>query len=377
MKFNTNYFVYLLVAHMELVAAMAPPEYLNCNNRPTDALGFENGQFSVDWFLDMYRKSDLDGPFENRCVFYTKIVHGFDHRKSTPDLVWDFCDQQNAKTGQSLSCGMISIWDAWPGWLFDPRGYGKYAWVESDDNQNSPLRDIMSDPAKRLQYFKAMSTAFGLLCGGRVWLVTKDPRKNLKGVSYDTIFIQDENPALNNQEAKKKIEAPEFEFGTQIDQNLQEPPEAISKFWPGLLIPPPPRSKPNRRSARGDDFRGAGEEMHTGTNTSTITAYIVSGCEISPDAMENYDSLPRIEQRKAHHTLPAAEPLDIGGSKYARLVNMLVPNLIGAPTTGTLRSRVDDRLKGVQLAQETGPFEEWHPDVRELVPDIEDDQMRQ
>jgi len=56
---------------------------------------------------------------------------------------------------------------------------------------------------------------------------------------------------------------------------------------------------------------------------------------------------------------------------------MLVPNAINGPTTGTFRSRAKDRLTGERLAEETGPLEEWRPNVQELVQGIEDDQMRQ
>jgi hypothetical protein len=56
---------------------------------------------------------------------------------------------------------------------------------------------------------------------------------------------------------------------------------------------------------------------------------------------------------------------------------MLVPNLIGQPTTGTFYSRVRNRLGGERLAQETGPLEEWYPDIQELTQRIEDDGMKQ
>ena len=55
---------------------------------------------------------------------------------------------------------------------------------------------------------------------------------------------------------------------------------------------------------------------------------------------------------------------------------MLVPNAINGPTTGTCRTRAKDRLTGDRLAQETGPLEEWYPDMQELVQSIEDKQMR-
>jgi len=56
---------------------------------------------------------------------------------------------------------------------------------------------------------------------------------------------------------------------------------------------------------------------------------------------------------------------------------MLVPNAINGPTTGTFRTRARDRLTGEELAQKTGPLEEWHPDIQELIQGIEDGQMRQ
>jgi hypothetical protein len=56
---------------------------------------------------------------------------------------------------------------------------------------------------------------------------------------------------------------------------------------------------------------------------------------------------------------------------------MLVPNLIGKPTTGNFYSRVESRLEGERLAQETGPLEEWHPDIQELTRWIEDEGMKQ
>lgn len=63
--------------------------------------------------------------------------------------------------------------------------------------------------------------------------------------------------------------------------------------------------------------------------------------------------------------------------RYARLVDMLVPNIIDAPASGTFHSRADNRLQAERLARENGSFEEWQPDVQKLTADIEDDKMRQ
>jgi hypothetical protein len=103
----------------------------------------------------------------------------------------------------------------------------------------------------------------------------------------------------------------------------------------------------------------------------------VSGYEISPESREEYDSLPRNEQWRAHRTLPAVDFFNDWTARYAKLVDMLVPNAINGPTTGTFRTRAKDRLTGARLAQETGPLEQWHPDVQGLVHSIEDDQVRQ
>jgi hypothetical protein len=56
---------------------------------------------------------------------------------------------------------------------------------------------------------------------------------------------------------------------------------------------------------------------------------------------------------------------------------MLVPNAVNGPTTGTFRTRAKDRLRGERLAQETGPLEEWRPDMQQLVQSVEDGQVRQ
>jgi hypothetical protein len=87
--------------------------------------------------------------------------------------------------------------------------------------------------------------------------------------------------------------------------------------------------------------------------------------------------LPRGEKWRAHRTLPAVDFFNSWSTKYARLVDMLVPNEVNGPTTGIFRTRAKDRLAGERLAQETGPLEEWRPDMRELVRGIEDDQVRQ
>lgn len=87
--------------------------------------------------------------------------------------------------------------------------------------------------------------------------------------------------------------------------------------------------------------------------------------------------MPRSEQWRAHRTLPAVEFFNNWSARYARLVDMLVPNATNGPTTGTFRTRAKDRTTGERLAQETSPLEEWHPDTQELVRVIEDDQARQ
>lgn len=110
--------------------------------------------------------------------------------------------------------------------------------------------------------------------------------------------------------------------------------------------------------------------------TGTITAYSASGYEIDP-FYDNYESLPECEKWQAHRTLPAADFLNIWSAQYARLVNMLVPSIIGQPTTGTLHSRARNRLEIECLAQETGTFKEWHPDMRELTERIKDEGMKQ
>lgn len=103
----------------------------------------------------------------------------------------------------------------------------------------------------------------------------------------------------------------------------------------------------------------------------------MSGYEISPEYREGYDSLRRGEQWRAHRTLSAVDFFNNWSTRYARLVDMLVPNAINGPTTGTFRTRAKDRLTGEQLAQETGTLEEWRPELQELVRGIEDDQVRQ
>lgn len=102
----------------------------------------------------------------------------------------------------------------------------------------------------------------------------------------------------------------------------------------------------------------------------------MSGYEISPESREEYDSLPRSEQWRAHRTLPAVDFFNNWSARYARLVDMLVPNATNGPTTGTFRTRAKDPNAGEQLAQETGPLEEWLPNTQELVRGIEDDQVR-
>lgn len=103
----------------------------------------------------------------------------------------------------------------------------------------------------------------------------------------------------------------------------------------------------------------------------------MSGYEISPDFREEYDSLPRSEQWRAHRTLPAVDFFNDWTARYTRLVDMLVPSAINGPATGTFRTRAKDRRTGERLAQETDPLEEWHPDLQALVHGIEDDQARQ
>ena len=53
-------------------------------------------------------------PFNNRCVFYTKMYRQSGNppvntdQKITPDVVWKFCDNDRAEKGDD--CGYISIW---------------------------------------------------------------------------------------------------------------------------------------------------------------------------------------------------------------------------------------------------------------------------
>lgn len=108
-----------------------------------------------------------------------------------------------------------------------------------------------------------------------------------------------------------------------------------------------------------------------------ITAYSTSGYEISCERREEYDQIPSSEKWRAHRTLPAAEFLNLWTAQYSRLVNMLVLNIIGGPTTGSFLTRARNPLSAERLAQETGPLEEWHPEMQELVQGIEDDQVRQ
>lgn len=103
----------------------------------------------------------------------------------------------------------------------------------------------------------------------------------------------------------------------------------------------------------------------------------MSAYEIFPEFREGYDDLPRSEQWRSHRTLPAVDFFNDWTTRYARLVDMLVPNAINAPTIGTFRTRAKDRLTGEKLVQETGPLEEWRPNAQELVQGIEDDQARQ
>ena len=103
----------------------------------------------------------------------------------------------------------------------------------------------------------------------------------------------------------------------------------------------------------------------------------MSGYDISYVFREEYDSLPSSEQWRAHRTLPAVDFLKGWTARYARLVEMLVPNAINGPTTGTFHTRAKDRLTGERLAHETGPLEEWHPDTQDLINGSEDDQARQ
>jgi hypothetical protein len=69
--------------------------------------------------------------------------------------------------------------------------------------------------------------------------------------------------------------------------------------------------------------------------------------------------------------------LNIWTAKYARLADMLVPSIFGGPTTGTFHTRAKNQATGEQLALETGPLEEWCPDMQELVQGIEDEEARQ
>jgi hypothetical protein len=102
----------------------------------------------------------------------------------------------------------------------------------------------------------------------------------------------------------------------------------------------------------------------------------VSGDEISPESREGYDSLPRSERWRAHRTLPAVEFFNDWSTRYAKLVDMLVPNATNGPTIGTFRTRAKDPTTGERLAQKTGPLEEWRPNTQDLVRGIEDDQVR-
>lgn len=76
-----------------------------------------------------------------------------------------------------------------------------------------------------------------------------------------------------------------------------------------------------------------------------------------------------------HRTLSAAELLNIWSDRYARLVDMLGPSVKRAPETGRFHTRFSLR-EGDEKAKETGPFEEWRPDIEDAVKDIEDPTMR-
>lgn len=103
----------------------------------------------------------------------------------------------------------------------------------------------------------------------------------------------------------------------------------------------------------------------------------MSGYEISPESREEYDSLPRSEQWRAHRTLPAVDFFNDWTARYTRLVDMLVPSAINGPTVGAFRTRAKDRHTGERLAQETGPLGEWHPDLQAFVHGIDKNQARQ
>jgi hypothetical protein len=105
--------------------------------------------------------------------------------------------------------------------------------------------------------------------------------------------------------------------------------------------------------------------------------YSVSGYEISSESREGYNCIADDEKWRVHRTLPAVDLLNIWTAKYARLVDMLVPNISAGPTTGTFHTRAKNQATGEQLVLETGPLEEWCPDMQEWVRGIEDDEARQ
>jgi len=111
--------------------------------------------------------------------------------------------------------------------------------------------------------------------------------------------------------------------------------------------------------------------------SGTITAYSTAGYEISPESRDGRDSLPHDEQWCMHHTLPAVDFFNIWTARYARLIDMLVPNIRNGPTTGTFHTRATDRVTGERLAKETSPLEEWRPNVQKLVKPVDDDQVNQ
>ncbi|KAK5119060.1 hypothetical protein LTR62_000271 [Meristemomyces frigidus] len=113
-----------------------------------------------------------------------------------------------------------------------------------------------------------------------------------------------------------------------------------------------------------EDVDREGYSLILDTNIGTVTAFSIAGYEITVD-YDTYEALPDRDRWKAHRVLPVTDFFDLWSRKYARLVHMLVPNPIGQPTTGALFVREDNRRKAERLAMDTGPFEEWQPDVRE------------
>lgn len=89
-----------------------------------------------------------------------------------------------------------------------------------------------------------------------------------------------------------------------------------------------------------------------------------------------YDALPQSEKWKVHRTLPAGEALSLWVRRFARLVDMLVPNLSSGPTGGTLHSRRMNVRQAKRLTDESGPLVAWQPDMIEAVGHIRDEAAR-